>query len=278
MGLKLLAAGWRSVFIHQSLGRGLMPDGFRGYKIQRFRWAYGAVQILRRYWRDLAFGGRLTRGQRYHFAFGWAPWIADGANVVFAWLALAWTALALFIPEYFVFPETPFVVPVIGVFLFKLGQVLTLYRARVGCRFVERLGAGVAGLALTYTVGKAVLTGAITTKRPFVRTPKGEGRPALLQGVLMAREEGVLMALLWLAAGATWYWNGAFDPESRYWSLVLVVTSIPYLAALATSVLASFTEGRTTGEADRRRAPIELQARQVDVQFAPVVETIKGRN
>ena len=31
-----------------SYGRGLMPDTFIDYKKQRFRWAYGAMQILRR--------------------------------------------------------------------------------------------------------------------------------------------------------------------------------------------------------------------------------------
>ena len=30
-----------------------MPDSFSSYKTQRFRWAYGAVQILKKHWRDL---------------------------------------------------------------------------------------------------------------------------------------------------------------------------------------------------------------------------------
>lgn len=254
MGLKLMRAGWRSVYLRDSLGKGLTPDGFKGYKVQRFRWAYGAVQILRHYWRDLVFGGNLTKGQRYHFACGWAPWIADGANVVFAGLSLLWTALALFVPEHFVLPETPFVVPVIALFLFKIAQTLALYRARVGCGWRERIGAAIAGLALTYTVGKAVLIGLVTSKRPFARTPKADGRPALIQGILMAREEGLLMLLLWLAAALTWHWHSDFDPESRFWTLVLVLTSLPYLAALSTSVVASFSEGSGAGAARRPEA------------------------
>ncbi len=269
MGFRLLARGWRAVYIRDSLGKGLMPDGFRGYKLQRFRWAYGAVQILRRHWRELVRGRCLTAGQRYHFACGWASWIADGANVVFAWTSLLWTALALLVPEYFVFPETAFVIPVIVAFVAKIIQILALYRARVPCGRRERLGAIVAGLALTYTVGKAVLIGLVSSKRPFVRTPKGEGRPALLQGVLMAREEGVLMLLLWVAAAATWYFHGAHDPESRYWSAVLVLASLPYLAALATSIVASFSGGARAGVASSRRLRLRGQVRRSEPVLAP---------
>jgi len=48
--------------MNNSFGKGLMPDSFSAYKTQRFRWAYGAAQILKRHWRTLAEGSsRLTR-------------------------------------------------------------------------------------------------------------------------------------------------------------------------------------------------------------------------
>ena len=37
----------------QSFGRGVMPDDFAAYRKQRFRWAYGAMQICRGHWRAL---------------------------------------------------------------------------------------------------------------------------------------------------------------------------------------------------------------------------------
>ena len=68
-----------------------MPDSFSGYKTQRFRWAYGAVQILKRHWRDLSEGQNLTRGQRYHFISGWLPWFADAAHIGFTAAAIVWS-------------------------------------------------------------------------------------------------------------------------------------------------------------------------------------------
>ena len=62
------------------------------------------------------------------------------------------------------------------------------------------------------------------------------------------------MLLLWLAAALTWHWHSDFDPESRFWTLVLVLTSLPYLAALSTSVVASFSEGSGAGAARRPEA------------------------
>src|SRR3546814_19779453 len=53
MGLRLLAGGWHSVYTDRRYGYGLTPDSFSGYKSQRFRWAYGAVQIIKRHWRDM---------------------------------------------------------------------------------------------------------------------------------------------------------------------------------------------------------------------------------
>ena len=46
MGLRLMEAGWQSAYCTEVFGRGLVPDSFAGYKRQRHRWAYGAVQIV----------------------------------------------------------------------------------------------------------------------------------------------------------------------------------------------------------------------------------------
>jgi cellulose synthase/poly-beta-1,6-N-acetylglucosamine synthase-like glycosyltransferase len=246
MGLRLVRQGWRSVYIRASQGKGLMPDHFGAYKVQRFRWAYGAVQILRHYWRDMvlpggrAGGPRLTPAQRYHFLCGWAPWFADAASLIVSWLALAWTAAVFFLPSFIVLPHTAFLVPIVAIFFVRMAQVLILYRARVACSWREQALSAIAGLGLTYTVGRAVLIGLFSNKRPFVRTPKGDGRPALTQALIAARGEGVLMALLWIAAAATALVYGTDDPGSWWWTAALFVQSLPYAAAMATSLTASF--------------------------------------
>ena len=44
-------------------------------------------------------------------------------------------------------------------------------------------------MALTHTVGRAIWQGMFTSGRPFVRTPKCENQPAIVQGLLHARRK-----------------------------------------------------------------------------------------
>src|SRR6185312_12470609 len=45
LGLRLFRRGWKAVYATRSFGRGVMPDDFAAFRKQRFRWAYGAMQI-----------------------------------------------------------------------------------------------------------------------------------------------------------------------------------------------------------------------------------------
>ena len=39
--------GYGAIYSRERFGQGLTPDHFAGYKKQRFRWAYGAMQIMK---------------------------------------------------------------------------------------------------------------------------------------------------------------------------------------------------------------------------------------
>ncbi len=238
LGLRLFERGWEAVYCPDSFGRGLIPDTFTDYKTQRFRWAYGAVQILKRHWRDLLPGSRtLTRGQRFHFLSGWLPWFADAANLVFAVAAILWSIGLAFQAPWFGFPPTAFIVPTVAAFLFKLVCNFWLYGARIRSSFTEKLGAAAAGMALSHTVAMAIWQGLFTSGRPFVRTPKCADRPAFVQGVLMARDEIVLMLGLWISAGAILTIFRPSNQEALLWSIMLMVQSLPYIAAVITSMI-----------------------------------------
>src|SRR5690606_37607051 len=101
LGLRVLESGHETVYVDQAFGRGVTPADFAAYKSQRFRWAFGAMQILRRHWRELLLRGSLSAAQRYHFLPGWFSWFADALHLVFALLALAWTAGMLVAPGWF---------------------------------------------------------------------------------------------------------------------------------------------------------------------------------
>ena len=179
LGLRLLEDGWDSVYSSEPFGYGVVPDSFSAYKSQRFRWAYGAVQIMKKHWKELLPGGRkLTKGQKFHFVAGWLPWLADAANVIFAAASIFWSVGVMIVPKIFGFPPTMFMIPTIAAFLAKLCFSYWLYVRCVPCSFKERAGAAIAGMALTYTVGRAILQGLVTNSKPFIRTPKWEDRPS----------------------------------------------------------------------------------------------------
>ena len=234
LGLRLFERGYESVYMPDSLGRGLIPDGFAGYKSQRFRWAYGAVQILKRHWRALKDDKELTRGQRYHFVTGWLPWFADAAHMVFVSASVLWSGLLLL--HWVEFPPAVFLVPALSVFAFKVLAGLWLYRVRVKCGWRDRIGAALAGMALTHAVGRAVWQGLFTSGTPFFRTPKCADKPAAIQGLIMAREEIALLLALLLSATAVLLEFTAQNFDAKLWAGMLMVQTLPYWAALIVSM------------------------------------------
>jgi cellulose synthase/poly-beta-1,6-N-acetylglucosamine synthase-like glycosyltransferase len=230
LGLRLFENGYESVYMDTSLGKGLMPDNFSAYKSQRFRWAYGAAQILKRHWRSLAEGSRLTQGQKYHFISGWLPWFADAAHIVFALAAIIWSVLLLF--KLVEFPPAVFLVPTLSVFVFKIAAAFLLYRARVTCGWRDRLGASIAGMGLSHAVARAMWQGMFTSNKPFFRTPKCAGKAPALRALLMAWEEFALLILL-IGCAFSVLWT--FETENRnadLWAGMLLVQTLPYWAAI----------------------------------------------
>jgi len=241
LGLRLLREGYESVYLDHRFGHGLVPDTFTAYKKQRFRWAFGAVQILKGHWKSLIPFKKtgLTTGQKYHFVTGWLPWFADAFYLLFTLASLFWSVGMVVAPRYFDFPLAIFVLPTVGVFVAKLLHHLFLYQTRVKCSLKQRLGSAIAGMALTYSIARAMWQGIFTKSTPFLRTPKCADKTALSAGFLMARDETILMLLQWAAAAAVLFVHSPYDPDARMWALVLFVQALPYAAALVTSIVSA---------------------------------------
>jgi exo-beta-1,3-glucanase (GH17 family)/cellulose synthase/poly-beta-1,6-N-acetylglucosamine synthase-like glycosyltransferase len=243
LGLRIFEAGYEAMYLSYSYGRGLMPDTFIDYKKQRFRWAYGAMQILRRHTRDLfsARGSRLTNGQRYHFLAGWLPWVADGFNLVFNFAAIAWTIAMIMSPTQIDAPLVMFSVLPLSLFVFKLSKMIYLYRSRVKANLRQTIAAAIAGLALSHTVGIATLRGLFTDDMPFVRTPKCARPSAVLQALTAVREELLMLVSLCLAVAMLNMIPREFSsPDLRIWGIVMLIQAIPYAAAVLVSFVSSF--------------------------------------
>ncbi|TLZ50207.1 MAG: glycosyltransferase [Gammaproteobacteria bacterium] len=262
LGLRIFEAGFDASFVPSSYGRGLMPDTFVDFKKQRFRWAYGAMQILKAHARALFLeGGPLSPGQRYHFIAGWLPWTADGCNLLFNLAALAWSVAMVWAPRQIEPPLVVYSVLPLSLFTFKLAKLIHLYHVRVGANSRQTLAAAVAGLALTHTIGKAAIKGLLTRDEPFFRTPKQGHSPGLAGALLAAREETLMMLGLLLSA-----WGVAHAPQAAgldrvalagpdrlAWIVVLLVQSVPYASSLLVSLMSAFPlPGRLLGTGYRR--------------------------
>ena len=241
LGLRVFEKGYSAAYSHNSYGKGLMPDTFIDFKKQRFRWAYGAIQIIKRHASSLLRGKdtQLTRGQRYHFLAGWLPWVADGMNIFFTVGALLWSAAMIIVPTRVDPPLLIFAIPPLALFVFKVGKIIFLYRRAVGVNLKDAFAAALAGLALSHTIAKAVLYGFFTTSIPFFRTPKNADNHGFWVAISEAREEVFIMLLLWGAALGIFLVQGLPSNDMRFWVVMLLVQSLPYLAALIMAFLSS---------------------------------------
>jgi GT2 family glycosyltransferase len=240
LGLRLAHRGWQSAYIAQSFGRGLTPDSLAAYKAQRFRWVYGAMQILKRRWRWLI-GNKntaLTPAQRFHYLADWLPWIADAAGLLFTLGALIWTATLVWQPETGP-PPAAFLGPVLTAFAFRQWRLWKLYAHAVPCSARERRAAALAGLALSHSAAMAVICGLVTHKRPFRRTPKRRAPPSLAHALTMAAQESVLVVLLGAAIAAFALTQSPFGLEAWLWIAVLAVMALPYGATLMLALLSA---------------------------------------
>jgi hypothetical protein len=276
LGLSIFEAGYEASYTSRSYGRGLMPDTFIDFKKQRFRWAYGAMQILKAHWGFLSSRRRnqLAPGQRYHFVAGWLPWLADGFNLLFNFAALAWSIAMITSPLKIDPPLMMFSVLPLSLFVFKIVKLVHLYRSSVGANVRQTLAAAVAGLALAHTIGLATVKGLLTRGEPFFRTPKNADRQGLRQAFGSAREETLMLVALLLAAWGVSQMEITASPDLTTWIVVLAIQSVPYGCALLVSLASALSlparlvgtryragrgalAARATGEAEAARPAAE---------------------
>ncbi len=244
LGLKIFAHGYEATYIAKSYGQGVMPDTFIDFKKQRFRWAYGAVQVMRHHAGILFFGSgktKLTTGQRYHFIAGWLPWMADSLNMLFTLAAIGWSMAMIYAPLKFDPPLVILSSMPLMLFSFKMAKMIYLYRTRVGASITQTAASALAGLSLSHTISMAVLQGIFTKSKPFFRTPKMEEAHALHKALLSAREEGLIMLALWLSAYGVAIKQGTGASDLMVWIIVLLILSIPYMAAVLVSLISGFS-------------------------------------
>jgi len=232
LGLRLMHAGYDLVYVDEVMGRGLTPADFTAYKSQRYRWAFGAMQILKGRWDWMTQRGPLTSGQRFHFLTGWFSWFADALHLVFTLMALIWTALMLGLPKYFSLPLQLFLIPIMGFFVSKAVFGIWLYRVRVPCSWKDTVMASIASMALSHAIARGIFMGLARKKGEFVRTAKSRRLSKKPSAFASVREELLMFLALMLGIVGMMAIYGFQYVEGELWMVILGAQSIPYLSAL----------------------------------------------
>lgn len=234
LGLSVAEHGWKTLYTNRRYGFGLLPDTFEQFKKQRHRWAYGGFQIVKKHWRRFLPGAsRLSPAQKREFAMGWLNWLgAESLGVVVALFNLVWVPIVAFAG--IAVPDTILTLPIAAAFVVSLAHFVVLYRLRVAVTPVQLLGAMFAAMSVQWTVARAVGNGLIKDHLPFARTAKGGGKSgarALVKFEFHAFWEAVIGALLLIGAGVLVVTNAAEVTEIYIFAGVLVLQSLPFLAA-----------------------------------------------
>ncbi len=255
LGLKLFEAGYSAAYIADSMGNGVMPDTLDAFMGQRYRWVYGAMQIMKHHAGAIFLGRtKLSWAQRYQFLVGWLPWISDGLGMIVTYIALIWTGLMWASPQTFDVPLPALSAAALALFFAKTMKTLLLYPQKVRSGLMGALMASVAGLSLTHAVGKAVISGLLTRGKPFLRTPKCEDQALLSQALRKVWQETTLFGLCVLALTSLGTGGNFDDPSIQLWMVMVGVQSLPYFATILTAAISAMSNKA------RRSSPVIASA------------------
>ncbi len=236
LGLTILEQGWLAHYTNRRYGRGLLPDTFEAFKKQRDRWAAGGFQIVKKHWRRFLPGASLlSRDQKREFLIGWINWLgAETVGVLVAILNLVWVPVVAFAG--IAVPDKILTLPIMVTFAISVLHFVALYRRRVPIGSGQAAAAMVAAMSMQLTVARAVANGIIKDHLAFVRTAKGgtSGARCVRKRVAFAAfNEAILGGLLVLGAVIVFVQNSEQVREINLFGDVLLVQSLPFLAAVA---------------------------------------------
>ena len=234
ISLRVLARGHQSVYVPQAFGRGIMPLTYEALRKQRFRWAFGGIQILRRHWRTLLDRrSGLTMGQRYDHLLGGLWWFNDALTLGFA-VFVAAAAIGAIAGRPFVVQRLTGLGLVLPAALLGLNLVRYLWGLGVtaGVRPPLALAALRVNLSLSWVIALACFRGLTQERGVFLRTPKFAGAASIRElrvvwvEALVAVLGSVLLVLLLLHAGFSA--AGLSLAVLLGWSLLIYASAVGY--------------------------------------------------
>ncbi len=227
LGLRFALEGWKSVFADEPVGNGLMPHSLEDLRKQRWRWAFGNAQILRRNLGAILFSPALRPIQRLGwivvltawFNFNLIPSLSLVLLSLLPWIG--WTSQV-----------QPYLLVVSGftVLSYFLLRFLTLFQIliREGCSVGDVFSAFATHAGLGWIFSTSWLKCLWRPDEPFLRTNKflgarlgGDWRFGIVEivtGSLYLSSAGLLIAadfviapvfaLLMFCARLAFWWVG----------------------------------------------------------------------
>ena len=207
--LRVLKRGYKSIYFHRSLGRGLMPCTFAGLKRQRFRWCFGNIQILRKHWEALMPwahwidpDNHLTLAQRYFYLAGTVQWFSDAFNFAYVCFLVAGGTIKLFSSNFTILPITgPWISLAFIFILLNLWRLVWVMRNALklswGLAFRSMYGMFSVGWVVTLAAFQAL----VQSRTAFLRTPKTMSKVRVLNALFATQWEAGI-GLLCLVLGA----------------------------------------------------------------------------
>ena len=194
LGLRFNLQGLKTVYVHESIGHGLMPFDLESLKKQRWRWAFGNAQILKRNLLTLLASSKLSTKQKLGCLSHLTAWFNFNLLPVFSLLFFSAVALAgelTPIQHYLVvlsgFSLVSYALMKTGVFILTLTQD----KHSIG----DILKGSLTHLSLEMIFALSWVKCLFNDKAPFIRTNKFVPKqvPGLLKDTLVEAILGVCL-------------------------------------------------------------------------------------
>ena len=267
--LRILYRGYKALFIPETFGRGLMPLDFEGLKKQRFRWAFGGVQVIKKHWGKLMPWARwvdpankLTGTQRYVYLAAGLQWFNELLTFAFTAMVLVSATLTITGHSAYLRPTTEAFV-VLPIVLIGTNVMRALWGLRQALKLSWRRAASALTLwfALTWVVTLACIQAVVQRAGVFLRTPKTQSNVAWARALQVTSLETIVGSLCVLAGVASFIHYPSFLTVGLM--LLCFSQAMIYLSAPSHSMMS--IEGQT---ATQRAAAAAAQRREIQGTYA----------
>ncbi len=204
LGFRMGLRGFRSLYVNETIGRGVMPHDLEALKKQRWRWAFGNAQILKLNWRRILFGAELNWRQKLGYLTHLTAWFNFNLVPGVSLILLAPLALLGVLS-----PEQEGIIALSGLtvttyLVMRFGTLFYSLR-RAGHTVREVWLAYLTHIGLGWVFSASWLRCLWDHRIPFVRTNKFVGKlvPGPLRMTLVELGQGICLVAACLVLAAT---------------------------------------------------------------------------